>query len=329
MKKTLGIILALTAFASYAKEGGNGGGGHVCADKVEMYDLFEARERFDLSVPERDLSQEDTIKLGLIKVSQKYKLLAKLIEAELKDVESKFSLKNIAIERTLDADNLYHAPDCSYEQLANWDMGINKIVVNRPLWLRMNSFNQGVLKFHEAAYSAYRKYGKNLNVEITRKFVGEVYSDSEIKTELVLKEFLSGGVLDFDKNQKLDMGHPFLESELVLENPDCQGELKLESVLSDKSKSKVEIIFLDGNKNFVSSVRLTPDQQSASLSVSGTLNFTISVPHADYSMALPQVSLKLTRPACNESYDVKVLCTNVRSDGKNFACRPMSITLPQ
>lgn len=196
MKKLLLIVISLATLNSlYASDKGNGGGGHVCPESVEVYDLYEGRERFGLRIDARtDLSTDETIRTAIEKVMTQHRLLGRLIETAVVRVKEKLDIRNIVIERTLDADNLFHDPGCEYRQIANWDTGIDRILVGKSLWDRLDSFQRGVLIFHEAAYSVYRSHGANTSsAQVTRRFVAEVFSTSRITTQLVSYPYLDGG----------------------------------------------------------------------------------------------------------------------------------------
>lgn len=44
MKYLSFVLLLSVSLSSFAKEGGNGGGVHVCGKKTELYDFYEGRE---------------------------------------------------------------------------------------------------------------------------------------------------------------------------------------------------------------------------------------------------------------------------------------------
>ena len=75
---------------------------------------------------------------------------------------------------------------CSYEQLANWHDQSNKIFIDQGLYEKMQASNLNVaaLLLHEAAYKVSRVITKVEDSNRVRKFVGEVFSTSEIKTSI-------------------------------------------------------------------------------------------------------------------------------------------------
>lgn len=177
MKIFISLLLVLS-FNTFARnEKGNGGGVHYCENKVTVYDLYEGRVRYDIDVIEQEeLDKEQTISFALEKVGKRNKRLKKLITEKIVEVEKKLSVRDIEIERTLDADSLYHDNGCEYKQAANWDDEIDKIIVAKYIWEKLTPFQKGVLLFHEAAYGVARDKSDAQTSTKVRKFVAEIFS---------------------------------------------------------------------------------------------------------------------------------------------------------
>ena len=236
MKKALiafGLgLVSLSAFPG--EKGGNGGGGHFCkTGKTEVYDLQEGRVRYRMNVLDLNGTEQESIDLGLRRVKAKFPVFAYLIEKEIAKVRGMMEKLNTKIERTLDADNLYVNEECEYLQIANWDTSVGRLIISQSRWNQLPDAQKGVLIFHEAVYSLYRSklYGLQLSngdtsVDPVRKFVAEVFSTEEIKTKLLIDQFLVGGLIPLMAKNKgrsdFIPKSPLLDYAMV-ENPYCQS----------------------------------------------------------------------------------------------------------
>lgn len=353
MKSLVLPFLALMSMSqAFASDKGNGGGGHVCPGDVEVYDLYEGRVRFDLNtIRNSTMDQDETIKWGVDKVGLKDPTLAALINLEVSVVKSKMRLRDIEIARTLDADNIYTDPGCKYEQIANWDLGIDKIIINNRIWKEMDAFQRGVLVFHEAAYSIYRRYGLNQkSVEKTRRFVAQVFSDSEITEELII---LRGGFsapspwspLYFGNDERVDAYQR--TRDLSFRNITCSSKkiifemslskafLAHNSALDSKETRKMyeylkkgfEISLYHGSDatsrgtkgilSFAENNKITLETDQDIFKDSKVSKFTFSISQMGsvqnswfqpypHSLGFSLLNLKVTRPECNESYEIEL-----------------------
>ncbi len=227
-------ILSLSAFAEPGDKGGNGGGGHFCANgNNEVYDLQEGRVRYHIPVLNLSGSNDETIELGLEKVKKQFPVFSYMLKLEVELVKKKMELLNMKIERTLDSDNLYVEETCEYLQIANWDTTVDRLIVSKSRYALLSDAQKGVLIMHEAAYSLYRSNKVGLQSEETgqsvdpvRKFIAQVYSTDEISTLLVKTPFLSGGIFAVESISKINNSYSpktRIQDQALVENPFCNS----------------------------------------------------------------------------------------------------------
>jgi hypothetical protein len=181
MKKLfLSALLATTALA-LAGDKGNGGGGHVCDGQraVQMYDLYEGYARYNLTIPDRGLTVDQYLREALDKVENASPYVGYRIRTTLTKAleENRFLLRsNIRLTPSEDVNILVVNQGCRYEQMANWDIVSNNILINEELWNRMGNLGRAALYFHEATYAVDRAITRTTTSDATRKFVAEVFS---------------------------------------------------------------------------------------------------------------------------------------------------------
>ncbi len=211
--KTIQMILALvlsfnTAWAvgDSGNGAGNGGGMHYCPGKKiqEMYDVYEGRERYRLTIPSTGFTvpEETIINNAIFKLARENVTFAEAVKKQIVHLASpeNFSLDELVkLALVPDANILRVDEGCEYRQLANWDDATNCITVKKSLYNVMDTFGQAALKLHEAVYKAARLRNGVTDSDIVRRLVAELLSTLERTTQAEhfrLKNDLAGGPKD-------------------------------------------------------------------------------------------------------------------------------------
>lgn len=161
--KTLLVAFVLLTGAAFAKEGGNGGGVHLCENgKIEMYDLYEGYTRYNLTFPQKDMSVEEHLERAMVKAEKFHPGYGRDLRKTVKYLFNEGHLllrNNLRMELIKDANILVTDNDCSYAQLANWDDVSNNVLVKKEYFDRLSNLGKAALYLHEAVYSLARDYG--------------------------------------------------------------------------------------------------------------------------------------------------------------------------
>ncbi len=206
----------LVSTAILAKGGGNGGGAHVCQDgSVDMYDLVEGDIRYDLTIEETDLSEQEIIQNAIEKIRKVSPWLAQKIAHEILYVEKNMKLnEKLDLKIVDDANILLTEKGCSYVQLANWDDATGFILTDASIYEseHFGALDRAAFKIHESAYKVARDFGA-IDSDDVRRFGAEVFSTSPIKTAIVPNQFsyTIEAELDVKKYSCLDMYKQSLE----------------------------------------------------------------------------------------------------------------------
>lgn len=183
--KSLIILLFLTTISSsYAGDRvGNGGGTHYCpiSGTVEIYDLYEARTRYQMEPDEKlkalnSLSEIDAYLIRKLDHLNPY--MAEKVWSVLQELDNRFIyLDNIDLRNIQDANFLMTNKNCKYAQLANWDETIGKIFVDAELFQKLSVIDIAGFRWHEAIYKFFRDVHRGENSDYTRKIVGTLFSN--------------------------------------------------------------------------------------------------------------------------------------------------------
>ncbi len=188
------LILASHIPTSFAGAGSSGGGfAVVCRDQnnniasAELLDLYEARNRYGLSLIPSTGSLEGDFMLG---VQNTYHLQG------YDDFPIDQSVKKIGLDRFMDSVEFVRSPkkipsindigktvfipnNCRAEQVALFVDEHEKVLINEDLWDKLDSLSQAALVSHEEFYFQYRKYNESTS-ENSRASVAHVYSNNAI-----------------------------------------------------------------------------------------------------------------------------------------------------
>lgn len=200
MKTSLLAVLILTlqipsTFAKSLDGAGSSGGGFavVCRDQnnniasAELLDLYEARNRYGLSLIRSTGSLEGDFMLG---VQNTYHLQGH------DDFPIDQSVKKSGLDRFMDNVEFVRSPkkipsindigrtvfipnNCRAEQVALFIDEHEKVLINEDLWDKLDSLSQAALVSHEEFYFQYRKYNESTS-ENSRASVAHVYSQNAI-----------------------------------------------------------------------------------------------------------------------------------------------------
>ncbi len=196
-----GILLVPPSWAG--DKVGNGGGIWACSTpatepfaKGFLVDLFEAREEFQLSVPERQGSVDEIVNERLRWTYIALPELAPSWEVSLGQVREALRLYDHILENTNDA-LLRSRPspatcpegEWTYLQMANFtEFGF--LLVRRDLWEAdsLSNTDRAALLFHEAIYKWLRQTHNDVTSVRTRTLVGHLFADLPAET---LKAFVA------------------------------------------------------------------------------------------------------------------------------------------
>lgn len=187
MKALLLGLLVLSAGAFAGKEGGNGGGAHVCADSVELFDFYEAKNAYlsNLRIWEVDprVSKEEYLNLAVEHVRKDFGYhIAAVVKSRINAllaIPYKDLVLPVNIPRVNDADIAMVEQGCTYEQVANWNERLGRVYFSKSLYERMDALNQAGLIFHEVLYKLAREIGST-NSDNVRKMVAQTFSDATV-----------------------------------------------------------------------------------------------------------------------------------------------------
>lgn len=187
--KYLSLVLLFTLTSSvFAKEGGNGGGVHVCRNKYELYDFFEGRDARGHNIKiwknDRKLSFNDYIEKALTHVKNDIpevsdsvsQMVSKILSTPEKDLYVDISIPIIE-----DANPTVIGKDCSYQQAANWNERFHKLFISKELFSKLDNMNKAGLILHEAIYKLSRETKvANETSDSVREVVARIFSDEKL-----------------------------------------------------------------------------------------------------------------------------------------------------
>lgn len=188
MKFLMLTFLVTFSFSGFTKEGGNGGGVHVCGKNYELYDFYEGRDprghNIKIWKSERRTSRDKYIERALKhierdipQVSEKVSVLVKKILA----TPSKELFSDISIPVIDDATVTVIGEGCRYQQAANWDERFGKLFISKDIYKKLDSMNQAGLIIHEAIYKLSRETSVATETsDAVREVVARVFSDEKL-----------------------------------------------------------------------------------------------------------------------------------------------------
>lgn len=188
MKLLLLTLLLTASFSGFTKEGGNGGGVHVCGNKYELYDFFEGRDprghNIKIWKSDRRLSRDAYIKKAQAHIVRDIPEVADKVAAMVQKIlatpESQL-FAEITIPVIFDANITIIGDGCRYEQAANWDERFGKLFISREIFGKLDSMNQAGLIVHEAIYKLSRETKvANETSDAVREVVARIFSDEKL-----------------------------------------------------------------------------------------------------------------------------------------------------
>ncbi len=186
----ISMFLVFFPIFSLAGEVNNGGGGHVCDQNVELYDLFEGHHPQIHNIKTWKHQNEKAKEFYLDKALRRLRVAQPKLYKEFKrELDGILNIPNnelvlpIDIPIINDADIPFVEEGCEYKQLANWNDRLNKLYFSQSLYKKLDELNKAALFYHEAAYKIARNHGAT-NSDGVRKFVAESFSDQDIQTSI-------------------------------------------------------------------------------------------------------------------------------------------------
>lgn len=182
----------LTSFLTYAGDkGGNGGGGVVCPDSVELYDFYEGRSPIIHNIktwqPDARITRDEYLKLAMNRIKNQLPWIYSGVTSRLDKILSipdDQLLLPVEIPLTGDADIPFIKKGCQYQQVANWNERIGRLIINKDLFDRMSSMDQAGLLIHEALYKEAREsLNRSSNSDEVRKLVAKIFSELPLSKE--------------------------------------------------------------------------------------------------------------------------------------------------
>jgi hypothetical protein len=187
--KSAFLLLALTlSFSSFAKEGGNGGGVHVCGNKVELYDFFESRSQeghnIEVWKADKKMTMDQYIQKAIAHLQQDLPAVSWKVSDMVKQILStkpEDLFFDITIPVIRDANITIIGEGCHYEQAANWDEKFGRLFISKTIFKKFNSMNQAGLIIHEAIYKLSRdtKVATETS-DLVREVVAKIFSDMKL-----------------------------------------------------------------------------------------------------------------------------------------------------
>ncbi|MES2526572.1 MAG: hypothetical protein V4598_05770 [Bdellovibrionota bacterium] len=187
--KVLLLALFLTAsFSGFTKEGGNGGGVHVCGNKYELYDFFEGRDprghNIKLWKSEKRRSRDYYIEQANNHIKRDIPEVAEKVAATVKKIlatPEKELFGDITIPVINDATISIIGDGCRYQQAANWDERFGKLFISKEIYGKLDSMNQAGLIIHEAIYKLSRETKVSTETsDLVREVVARIFSDEKL-----------------------------------------------------------------------------------------------------------------------------------------------------
>lgn len=188
MKHLLLTLLLTTSFSGFTKEGGNGGGVHVCGNKFELYDFFEGRDprghNIKIWKADRRLSKDYYITQAYKHVQRDIPEVASkvvtMVEKILATPEEQL-FAQISIPVIFDATITVIGEGCRYQQAANWDERFGKLFISKEIFGKLDPMNQAGLIIHEAIYKLSRETKVATETsDLVREVVARIFSDEKL-----------------------------------------------------------------------------------------------------------------------------------------------------
>lgn len=187
----LSLVLSFHLFAG--ERGGNGGGVHVCGDKVELYDFYEGKHPLMHKLKLWELPPDpvfDRMVYGILAMNHlKQDLPANiyaLVEAEYEKLR-RIPENELVISQSIpfipDADIPMVDEGCSYQQVANWNDRFERVFFRKSLFNKLDPMGQAGLYIHETLYKVSRDALVAKNSDKIRKVVAKVFSDEKLTKE--------------------------------------------------------------------------------------------------------------------------------------------------
>ncbi len=210
MKKIVLLLTLLLSVASFAGDKGNGGGVHLCPNKISMYDVFEAESRYGLDIYRGGVTTQDYINRAMAKVYNRAPFFHHVLQQNLAYLKSHLVIKdNIILTPVQDANILFVEEGCEYKQLANWDDLSGNILVQGKLFKKLSPLDEAAFYMHEAVYKMMRDAYGEVNSDLSRKMVGGMISDdSELGDVLVFGQSLYHSIV-VAKDSPVGLQHEF------------------------------------------------------------------------------------------------------------------------
>ena len=186
MKVLLLTLLLTASFSGFTKEGGNGGGVHICGNKFELYDFFEGRDPrgHNIKIWKSDKRQSRDyylaqafkhIERDIPEVTDKVVTMVQKILAK----DELFS--QISIPVINDATITVIGDGCRYEQAANWDERFGKLFISKEIYGKLDPMGQAGLIIHEAIYKLSRETKVATETsDAVREVVARVFSNEKL-----------------------------------------------------------------------------------------------------------------------------------------------------
>ncbi len=240
MKFLLLTLMLAASFSGFTKEGGNGGGVHVCGNKYELYDFFEGRDARGHNIkvwkPNRKLTKENYLALAQKHILRDIPEVADKVAAMVKTIlatpESDL-FAEISIPVINDANITVIGEGCHYQQAANWDERFGKLFISKEIFGKLDPMNQAGLIIHEAIY----KLSRETNVatetsDAVREVVARIFSDEKLT----------------EKDSEVISSQA---ARILGTKPQCEAARKQFATVEELSKGKMDAQFTDLNNKIV------------------------------------------------------------------------------
>ncbi len=247
-KSLLFLSLACFAHFSWAKGGvGNGGGLHLCGPDskytTDFYDLFEGRERYDLTIEDtgNNETEEAILKRAIRKLAMNNQSLASRVQGQLDylAIPGNFILKqDLIFKKTKGVNELFVAEGCEYEPLATWDDESGKVFAKERLFNLLNTFKKAAFKLHEAI-STVARMTKNFEDATQSRHLNEELLSNSTKLLSVEDFRLAGDIVgsngqegievsDFSEHPNFHMDFGFINmGQVNFEDDQVRGTIKI------------------------------------------------------------------------------------------------------
>lgn len=188
MKLLLLSLMLAASFSGFTKEGGNGGGVHVCGNKYELYDFFEGRDprghNINVWKSEKRISKDKYILRALNHVARDIPEVSDKVVAmvnKILAIPEKELFAEISIPVIYDVNPTVIGEGCHYQQAANWDERFGKLFISKEVYKKLDSMNQAGLIIHEAIYKLSRETKvANETSDAVREVVARIFSDEKL-----------------------------------------------------------------------------------------------------------------------------------------------------